>query len=91
MKVGKVVGILDEVLKNFDEDNEVKKRSGSHKIASYEVTIVKLLVTENLLGYSRGRKHNTFGTTVRNPIKYINHEALLSYMYIQLNHIIHGF
>ena len=65
VKVAKIVNVLDEVLKNFDQDNSIKERSGKHKVANFKkemVTIVKVLVSENVLGNCSdgSRKHNTW-------------------------------
>ena len=35
VKVGKVVGVLDEVLMNFDKEHIVKEKLGKHAVASY--------------------------------------------------------
>ena len=94
VKIGRVVGILDNVMINFDEDNMVKQQSGRHEVANFRkdmITVVKVLINEELLVYKPHRKHETFGSVDRNPIQGIDHEQLLSWMYIQLNHLIHGF
>ena len=55
VRVGKVVGILDSVIKNFDEDNKVGERSGKHKVASFTRDmnkIVDVLIQEKALKYS---------------------------------------
>ena len=94
VRVGKVVGILDDIAKNFDDDNFIHSRSGKHKVASYKKDlekIVTVLMQEKVLTYTSGRVHPSFQKIVRNPIQRIDHEQLLSWMYIQLNHLIHGF
>ena len=36
VRVGKVVGTLDKVLRKFDEDNNVAERASRHKVASFK-------------------------------------------------------
>ena len=33
VRVGKALGALDSVQKNYDDDNDIKEQSGSHKVA----------------------------------------------------------
>lgn len=94
VRVGKIVGILDAVLRNFDAENSVNERSGKHKVANVKKdlnTVVKVLLDENVFNYSSGRYHDTFKTVVSNPTRFLDHETLLSWMYVQLNSLIHGF
>lgn len=94
VKVGKVVGILDEILKNFDKEHTIKEKSGKHAVASYRRdmnTIVGVLVSEEVFKYLPSRCHLSFPNTVRNPSRNIDHEKLISWMYMHLNHLIHGF
>ena len=96
VRVGKVVGKLDVIMKNFDEDNLLKEQSGRHKVASYKKDlkiVVKVLMTEKLLTQQLGasRYHASFKNTASNPFRSIDHEQLLSWMYMHLNHLIHGF
>ena len=94
LRVGKVVGILDEVMKKFDEENNIAERSGKHTVPSYKRdmnTMVRILMTERNLHYSKGRQHPSFPNITRNPMSNIDHEQLLSWMYMQLNILIHGF
>ena len=47
VRVGKVVGTLDEVLSKFDEDNNVAEHAGRHKVASFKkelTTVVQVLL-----------------------------------------------
>ena len=93
-RIGKIVGTLDEVLRNFDKDNSISERSGKHKVASIKKdlnTVVKVLIDESVFKYSSGRYHPTFRNIKRNPIAHLDHESLLSWMYIQLNNLINGF
>ena len=94
VRVGKVVGTLDEVLRKFDENNNVAEHAGRHKVASFKkelTTVIHVLLEENAFSYYPERCHSTFSTVVGNPIAYINHENLLNWMYRQLNFLIHGF
>ena len=94
VKVGKVVGVLDEVLKNFDKEHIVKEKSGKHAVASYRKdvkTIVGVLVSEEVFKYLPARHHSSFPNTVRNPSRNLDHEKLVSWMYMHLNQLIHGF
>ena len=94
VRVGKVVGVLDIINKNFDEDNSIDSRSGKHKFANYHkdlTKVVTVLVQEKVLKYISKRLHPSFPNVVRNPICNIEHEKLVSWMYIQLNSLIHGF
>ena len=93
-RVGRIVGILDSVVKSFDEENSVPEKSGNHKVASYNRdvnAIVKILVEEKSLTCIPKRFYPSFPNIIRNPIRDIEHESLLSYMYMHLNNIIHGF
>lgn len=93
-RVGKVVGVLDEVMKKFDEDNNIAERSGKHTVSSYAKdmkTIVGVLLNEHVLQYSQKRYHHSYPNIQRNPISLIDREALLSWMYTQLNKLVHGF
>ena len=88
------MGILDAVVKNFEEDNAVSKISGKHTVAAFNKdmnTIIHVLLQEKALQYSPGRSYPSFPNVVRNPMNSINHEGLMSWMYMQLNNIIHGF
>ena len=52
VKIGRVVGILDNVMINFDEDNMVRQQLGRHEVANFRkdmITVVKVLINEELL------------------------------------------
>lgn len=94
VRVSKVVGKLDDVIKNFNEDNSIGKTSGRHKYASHRKdvkTVVNVLQHEKAFKYSSQRFHPSFPNVVRNRMQFINNEQLLSWMYVQLNSLVHGF
>ena len=77
VRIGRVVGVLDEVTKKFDEDNNVVTRSGKHTISSYTKdmkTVIKILLSENLLQYSPNWHHPSYPNITGNPISLIDHE-----------------
>ena len=66
----------------------------ANKFANYHkdlTKVVTVLVQEKVLKYISKRLHPSFPNVVRNPIYNIEHEKLVSWMYIQLNSLIHGF
>jgi L1 cell adhesion molecule like protein len=92
--VSKTVGAIDDVLNNFDQDNNINERSGSHKMASfskYLTKVVRLLLIEKVFKCIPGRRHNSFQKIVSNPIAYIDFEHLIDWMYQNLKFLIHGF
>lgn len=94
LRVGKVVGILDQIISNFNDENLITTTSGKHSVpdASRDVRkVVAVLCEENALKYKPNRCHPSFTTIIRNPLSKIDHENLISWMYVQLNNIIHGF
>ena len=94
VRVSKVVGILEHISANFGEENEVTKRSGKHKVASQVTDIrraVNVLTQECVFHYKPLRMHESFKSITRNPMSTLDHEKLSSWMYAQLQSLIHGF
>lgn len=95
VRVGKVVGVLDSVVKSIENDLNSDKRSGKHNTPSINkdiIACVSVLAEAKVFQYSSdGRCHTSFPNIIANPLSYINHETLSSWMYSQLNNIIYGF
>ena len=92
--VGKAVGALDSVQKNYDHDNCINEGSGSHRAASFSKElrkVVKVLLNEKALQLIPNRTHKSFEGIVSNPMSHIDFENLLNWMYLHLNLLIHGF
>uniref|UniRef100_A0A1X7TR30 DUF6589 domain-containing protein n=1 Tax=Amphimedon queenslandica TaxID=400682 RepID=A0A1X7TR30_AMPQE len=61
--VGKAVGALDSVHKNYDYDNCINEGSGSHRAASFSKElrkVVKVLLNEKALQLTLNRTHKSF-------------------------------
>ena len=74
-KIGKVVGILDDVMRNFDDDHCIKLQSGKHRVADFKKemdSVVKVLMSEDLLVPKCKRLHDTFINVKSNSFQNIN-------------------
>ena len=72
IRVSKVVGKLDKVLNNFNNDNSIGIASGKHKVACNKrdfSTVLNVLLKEKCVKYSSGRCYQNFTNVVRNPIQ----------------------
>lgn len=82
------------MLNNFDEDTSVKATSGKHTVPSHVKDmekVVRILKQEKIFQYTQGRCFPTFNDITLNPAASLNFESLVSWMYMHLNYIIHGF
>lgn len=94
VRVGKVVGVLQHVVTTFEEENDVTKRSGKHKLVNQLTNIrkaVNVLTQRRVFHYEQERFHESFQSISRNPMRSLDHEHLSSWMYTLLQTLIHGF
>ena len=94
-RVGKVIGVLEKVITNYDNLYHVTGSSGGHKRQSYEkdVRIVLDEISERSRVFSiqPGRNHSCFKAVTVNIIGSINQQGLQIWMIKQMNFILNGF
>ena len=94
-RVGKVIGVLEEVITNYDNLYHVTGSSSGHKRQSYEkdVRIVLDEISErsHVFSIQPGRNHSCFKALTVNIIGSINQPDLQILMIKQMNFILNGF
>ena len=94
-RVGKVIGVLETVISNYDNLYNVTGSSGRHKRQSCEKDVALVLeeITKrsHVFSVQPGRSHSCFKTVNVNIIGNINLKDLQKWMIAQMNYIVNGF
>ena len=90
-----IIGVLDNVLSNYDKHYHVPPTSGAHSRATYDkdLSIIVREISERSKVFSivPGRKHATFKSVQMNIIGRVKYDNLKSWMIMHMNFIVNGF
>ena len=82
-RISRSVEASDKVLKNFDKQTGVKRRSGTHKSADFKQDIMKIvdhLHNKQVYNTKPGREHMHVGKVSADPLTTLNMKSLHTWM-----------
>ena len=94
-RVGKIIGVIDTVLSNYDKSLNISTLSGAHSRATSDtdlsIILKEISIRSQVFDFILKRKHMQFLKIQMNIMNKIDHEELKTWMIMHMNVLVNGF